>query len=74
MASRQHSFIILFIVAATFLVYYDSFNNAFVYDDRAYVEENTAMRSLERAHILSFFTDRIPSLPTRVFRGMCGGR
>ena len=50
--------LIILIILATFAVYYDSFNNSFVWDDFSFVVNNKAIRCLDPKKIISFFTDR----------------
>lgn len=49
---------VLLLSAIIFLVYYDSFNNSFVYDDYPFVVENKAIKNLDIKSIVSNFTDR----------------
>ncbi len=58
MPIKDHSVFILLLVTITFLVYYDSFNNSFIYDDYHFIVENKAIRNFNVRSIISNFTDR----------------
>ncbi|MDP2913697.1 MAG: hypothetical protein Q8N91_06825 [Candidatus Omnitrophota bacterium] len=58
MPTKYHLSLILLIIALTLLVYYDSFNNSFVYDDYPFLVENPAVRILTLRGIISNFIDR----------------
>lgn len=55
---KDHLLCALLLIAATFLVYYDSFNNSFVHDDNGFIVENTSIRNLNIKSLVSYFTDK----------------
>jgi len=57
MPNRDHLVFIFIIAAITLLVYYDSFNNGFVYDDYPFLVENPSVRKLDMKSILADFTE-----------------
>jgi len=57
MFKREYLVYIFIIVAVTALVYCDSFNNSFVYDDYSFLVDNPAVRSLDIRSVLKNFTD-----------------
>ena len=57
MSQKEHLPLILLLAAITLLVYYDSFNNGFVYDDNPFVVENKAIHSLDVKSVIANFTD-----------------
>lgn len=63
MPAKQNLIFILLIVALVFITYYGSFTNAFIWDDRAFVTENQAIRNLNFKTIASYFTDRHTTSP-----------
>ncbi len=58
MPIKDHAVFVLFLVAITLAVYYDSFNNSFVYDDYPFIIENKHIRKLDIASIIANFTKR----------------
>lgn len=58
MPKKHHLFFTLLLAAIIFLVYYDSFNNSFVYDDYPFIVENNAIRRLDARGIISNFIER----------------
>jgi tetratricopeptide (TPR) repeat protein len=58
MAKREHLVFALLIAAITLAVYYDSFNNSFVYDDYPFLVDNPAVRDLTPGGFIAKFTDR----------------
>ena len=48
---------IFIIIAATLLAYFNSFNNAFIWDDQALVVENRAIQVANVRNIISYFSD-----------------
>ncbi len=57
MLVHRDLFFIIIAILITFVVYSDSFNNAFIWDDYCFVVENKAIRSLTPTHMLSYFSD-----------------
>lgn len=57
MPNRDHIVFVCILAAITLLVYYDSLNNGFVYDDYAFLVTNPAVRSLDAKTIVSDFTE-----------------
>ncbi|MCM8761264.1 MAG: hypothetical protein NC933_03940, partial [Candidatus Omnitrophica bacterium] len=57
MPNRDHVVFALLVAAITILVYYDSFNNSFVYDDYPFLVENPAVRKLDLKSIIADFTE-----------------
>ncbi|MBN1526198.1 MAG: tetratricopeptide repeat protein [Candidatus Omnitrophica bacterium] len=55
---KSHIFFILLIIALPLIAYYGSFNNSFIWDDRAFVTENEAVKRLNPASVVSNFIDR----------------
>lgn len=55
---KSHIFFILLIIAVTLITYCDSLNNSFIWDDRAFVTENEAVKKLSPASVVSNFIDR----------------
>ncbi len=58
MFKKEHLFFILLLAVLVFSIYYDSFNNSFIWDDHAFIEENPSIRKLDMRHIASFFSDK----------------
>ena len=58
MPKKDHLVLILLLIAITVAIYFDSFNNQFLYDDYPFVVENTAIRKLGINNIIADFTDR----------------
>jgi len=56
MPKKYHLYLFLLLVSITTLVYYDSFNNSFVYDDYPFIVENKAIRKLDMNQLISYFT------------------
>jgi tetratricopeptide (TPR) repeat protein len=57
MPKREHIVFVFLIAAITLAVYFDSFNNSFVYDDYPFLVDNPAVRQLTPASVLSNFTE-----------------
>ena len=55
---KRHIFFILLIIALPLIAYFDSFNNSFIWDDRAFVTENEAIKKLNPASVVSNFINR----------------
>lgn len=58
MPNRIHFLFLLILISVIFLVYYDSFNNLFLYDDLPFLTENPAVRNLDLNSAMSYFTDK----------------
>ncbi len=57
MPNRDHLVFIFILAAITLLVYYDSFNNGFVYDDYPFLVQNPSVTKLDMKNILADFTE-----------------
>lgn len=57
MSKKEHLIFILLLASITLLVYSDSFNNGFIWDDHSFIEENPAIKTLNIESIKSFFTN-----------------
>ncbi len=58
MPIRKEVLYIILAVIITFVVYYDSFNNSFIWDDFSFIVNNKAIRNLDIKGVISYFTDR----------------
>ena len=58
MITKKYLLLIPLIVLATLSVYYNAFNNSFVYDDYPLIVDNEGIRNLSLKSVISNFTDR----------------
>lgn len=58
MPNKTHLAFAFLLIAIVFLVYFDSFNNLFVYDDFPFLVDNPAVKNLNPKSVGSYFTDK----------------